>query len=138
MSDQTPKPVAVAQPWKSDAADEPVTGETDAIATTGYVKKKQVAQTTAIVNYVASADLKWFAATMAAVAIASVLLVGWFDARAAEKVAPLEKRIEKVEGDNIERDKHMVRVETILEGLARKADVQVPPPVPPPTKDAGQ
>ncbi len=105
-----PPPQSVSAHWSNDP-NEPITspgmkivvepGSTKVAATPEYVNTKQSEATTQITKYVASADVKWFVASMAAVAIASVVLVGWFDGRAAEKDAG----VAKVAADALEEHK---------------------------------
>ncbi len=81
MKDKVPPPQMTPAPYQPDREAEPTTGDAEAIATHGFVTR-----------HIASADVKWFVASMAATAIAAVLLVGWFDARAQEKDAGVERR----------------------------------------------
>lgn len=88
------------------------------------------ASKTEITRIISSADVKWFAATMVAVAIGAVLLVGWFDARGAERQLPLEKRVEKLEAGAQQQALESVRATTMLENLSRERGLPVPPPAP--------
>lgn len=127
---RVPPPQLTPAPYTADRPEEPITGEHDAIATTAYVKTKQAAASTQITKYIASADLKWFAASMAGAAAVSVLLVGWFDARGAERQLPLEKRVEKLEATAQQQALEAVRTTTMLENLSRDRGLPVPPPAP--------
>ncbi len=125
-----PPPKTTAAPFTADQANEPDTGEHESIATTGYVKRKQAETEREVTKHIASADIKWFVATMAAVAVSSVLLVAWFDARGAERQTPLEKRVEKLETTAQQQALEGVRTTTMLENLSRDRGLPVPPPAP--------
>lgn len=124
MSDVLP-PQASPEPPRPDP-DEPITGSFLVPASVKDVKNA----TTEITRYVASADVKWFLATCGAVAVGAVLLVGWFDARGAEKVAPIEKRVEKLEAVVQQQSLEQVRATVMLENLSRDRGLPVPPPAP--------
>ena len=73
--------------------------------------------------------------------VATVSALAWgqaaIDGGSAKAVAPVERRVEAVEGEVKDLKKagqtqalKTVRIETILEGLAAKQGVPVPPPVP--------
>ena len=125
------------------------------LATPEYVKTKQAESKTEITRYVASADVKWFAASMAAVAVAAVVLVGWFDARAAEKDAGVarvaadaleeHKKAEAERMARLEARVEQVRVETAqaARDQGQKLDAMlfrfgVPNPAPTPATDGGR
>lgn len=83
-----------------------------------------------VTKLVTSGDVKWFVATMASVAVAAVVLVGWLDARAAEKVSPVEKRVEKLEVGQQQLALDGARNTVMLEMLVKERRMEPPPPAP--------
>lgn len=94
-----------------------------------------------ITKYVAAADVKWFVATMAGVAVAAVVLVGWFDARGQTRVdagvapvvsdvADVKKRLDHVEVAVQQEALEHARQSVMLEMLTKDRGMVPPPPAP--------
>lgn len=145
MSEQKPPPpVTVAAPFAADQANEPVTGDHEAVATHGYVKQRsaraEAVATESLADAIVAKVRALWAIALSTVALTVTVLFG-MDARSQSKVdggvapvvadvAELKKEVKEIKARQQQQDLESVRATTMLENLSRDRGLAVPPPAP--------
>lgn len=116
-------------------------------ATAAYVAKREAKKE--VTRIVTSADVKWFVATMAGVAVATVATIGWangaIDGGVAKAIVPIEQRqvrtearLDKIEPALQQLSLEQARTSVGVDMLLRERGIRPPPPVPPVSSDGGR